>query len=141
MRTKDKKHLLPLLLVFITAIYITIIHVKNTNLDKVAVIMCAKHREDIAGNIYIEFKKDNTYKLDIYSLLDGRRYRGKYHLTSDTIFLEFQKSLSREDEYFSNKLLMRNDSIFYKRDENNKFVENAFMKMEIIEQNKTFNLK
>ncbi|NDV69216.1 hypothetical protein [Dysgonomonas sp. 25] len=111
-----KKRLFPLYPLFAGVLGIAGIIIYQNTLDSSPLVMSAKHYEDIAGNVYMEFGEDGRYRLDYYGFLDGMRYRGKYTIAGDTIFLSEDTPIAENKEYMTNKLLIEEDYIYFQLD-------------------------
>jgi hypothetical protein len=136
-KVHKKIYLTPLLIIGFGLIGIITALIRNSHLDDSSVIMVAQQKGEIAGNIYMEFKEDGTYKLDYYNFLYGSRYRGKYKIVNDTLALDNEHPIDENRSYMAGKLLIRGDSLFFQLNKDNSYNESPFMKIEIIKNDST----
>ena len=122
---KSKIHFLPLAILGIGTLTIigllTFGHIKN----KSPIVFTAIYDGDTNG-ININLRQDKTYVIENYSVLGGEFFEGNYTIIEDTIILDNLKPLGNDNNFITNKLIIKEDKVLFSCDKKGKYDTDYF---------------
>jgi hypothetical protein len=89
-------------------------------------LIYASQMEDING-MWIDLRQDKTYLISYYSLLGGDYHNGNYRIENDTIYLNKEYPLGKGNNYMTNKLVAKDNKIYFHLDKNNNYDSTYYM--------------
>lgn len=118
------------IITIVTLIVVIVVWYKVDKRESSPIILEAHYDGDING-ITLSLRKNDTYKIQDYSLFGGTDHFGKYSFNGDTILLNKEFPLGEERNILDNKLLRRNNYILIKADSNGIYQEDQSLKLKI----------
>jgi hypothetical protein len=106
--------------------------IKNDNVFGRSIFR-AYYDGDLNG-LNFELNDNGAYKIDSYSTLGGTVYSGTYILKGDTIILDNEKPLGIDNDFMTNKLILKGDTLLFHLDKNGNYTTGYFS-MRVIENN------
>lgn len=131
-RNKKMGFILPLAVTIIHFVVIQVIQSIFEQRESSPIVLHAHYYGDING-ISLFLRKNNTYKIDDFSILGGTCHYGKYILKGDTIVLSEKYPLGADRDIMGNKLLKTKEFILIKPNSNGQYDENEYIKLRIIQ--------
>ena len=124
---RKKFYILPLLIAITAMAAVITVAYNNHQRDSSAILTHAHYNGDI-NSLDLKLRKNGSYKFGDYSVLGGTLHYGEYRIEKDTIYL----SQKLRKEIGSDKLLIKDSTIFLKQNENGIFIENHSINLKII---------
>jgi hypothetical protein len=127
-KEKAKIFYLPIIIIGVgTFTIIGLLAYGNLTDNKSSIIFSAIYDGDTNG-IQIDLREDKTYIINDYSVLGGEYFEGTFQVNRDTILLNKSKPLGESNDFITSKLIIRNDSLFFKTDMNGQYT-NDYMRI------------